>query len=675
MVNYDITESSAVKGFPQFDLSSAENAAAWEPTKAAYDISINNLPFFLRINNQDPYVRETAEYKKDQFDSSNEPGEQSLTGWWLRSQTSWHDGAGITYFEPGIEKDVSYRFKDSRGVDIWNIGEVSMLPKVYYGYAPGTSSFNATAANDGTDDCIVLGNNSGSLHKLKIVADDTAMSDSPYTMTGHSSGTTYPILSVTTDGTNYYAACSTCIHKGAIGSGSDSVLYRHSASAVSKAFVKFVKGNLIFSADNKVWSLLPSFSGSNGNHTGATDVKSGNTVGGAGASAVDVVLTHPTSDWIWNDASGSASSIYVSGYANGRSEIWSIGFDETLNQADFAGAKMAIQLPFGETVNAIEYILGNLVVATNKGVRVCSVDAYGNLILGPTNFESDYGCNSIASKGNFAYVATAASKSAGGNNSILVRIDLSNQLADGTFAWAYDLEYEASDGDDSYCSEVYSINNQMVMVVDEEGTGEVHIEHTTSKVATGYLETGLIRYATVEPKFFKYLKINGSSGAEDIIGVYVTDSSGTYSSVDNIHSMDYGKDLSIANLTSSQETIGIKFVFYNNTPLSSNPVLSSYQLKALPAAKRQRMIQYPLSCFDVEMDKFNASTGYVNRAYEKLSALESLEELGDIVTIRDYRTDETFDGLIENIRFSNESSPDKNNNGYGGIVIVTVRKI
>ena len=673
MVNYDITEASAVKGFPQFDLSSAENAAAWEPTKAAYDISINNLPFFLRISNQYPYGRQSAQYKKDQFDTSSEPGEQSLTGWWLRSQTSWHEGAGITYYEPGVEKDVNYRFKDSRGLDVWNIGKVSMLPKVYYGYAPGTASFNATSANDGTSDCIVLGNDSGSLHKLKIVANDTLMSDTTYTMTGHSSGTTYPILSVTSDGTNYYAVCSTCIHKGGVGSGSDIVLYRHSSAAITRTFIKFVKGNLIFSSNNVISSLQPSYTGSNGNHTGVTDVTSNTTIGGTGTN---VSLTHPTSGWEWTDATGSASNIYVAGNSNGLSEIWSIGFDETNNVADFAGGRVAIQLPFGETINAIDYTLGSLVIATNKGFYVASSDAYGNLILGPITFTSPYGCNDISTKGNYAYVATKVNRTIGsGTNAVLVRIDLSNQLTDGTYPYAYDLEYNAADGDSTDCTEVYNINNQMIMIINENGTGEVQVEHTTNKVSTGFIETGLIRYATVEPKFFKYLKINGSSTGTDTIDVYVTDHTGAYTSVDKISTASYGADLPLSNIVGSQETLGIKLVFNNTSPTTADPVMTSYQLKSLPASKRQRLIEYPLSCFDVEMDRFNASTGYAGNAYLRLSALETLEELGDIVTITDYRTNESYQGLIEDIKFSNESSPDKNNNGYGGIVIVTVRKI
>jgi hypothetical protein len=98
-------------------------------------------------------------------------------------------------------------------------------------------------------------------------------------------------------------------------------------------------------------------------------------------------------------------------------------------------------------------------------------------------------------------------------------------------------------------------------------------------------------------------------------------------------------------------------------------------LKSIPATKRQRLIQYPLSCFDVEMDKFNSQFGYVGRANDTLKSLELLEQTGDFVSITDYRIDETFSGIIEEVRFLNESSPDKTNTGYGGTLLVTVRKL
>jgi hypothetical protein len=75
------------------------------------------------------------------------------------------------------------------------------------------------------------------------------------------------------------------------------------------------------------------------------------------------------------------------------------------------------------------------------------------------------------------------------------------------------------------------------------------------------------------------------------------------------------------------------------------------------------------------MDRFNTEFGYNGRAIDILNSLEALEETGQFVTVTDYRTNETFDGVIEEIRFMGESSADKNNNGFGGLLLVTVRKM
>jgi len=113
-VNNDISEEF------QYDISYTASGSGFDLTDVAYDVSFNNVPFILKVDNQNPYRRETAQYKKDQFDNSAEPGEQSLTGWWVRSQTSWHNGAGIEFYEPGSDYEhVSHRFYDSRGVDVW----------------------------------------------------------------------------------------------------------------------------------------------------------------------------------------------------------------------------------------------------------------------------------------------------------------------------------------------------------------------------------------------------------------------------------------------------------------------------------------------------------------------------------------------------------------------------
>lgn len=92
-----------------------------------FDVSVNGLPFNLRIRPNTPYKREGEQVRKEQFDTSGEPGEQSLASWWIRSQASWHMGAGIKYYDPGSIRETTNRFATSQGVDVWKQGAVSLL--------------------------------------------------------------------------------------------------------------------------------------------------------------------------------------------------------------------------------------------------------------------------------------------------------------------------------------------------------------------------------------------------------------------------------------------------------------------------------------------------------------------------------------------------------------------
>ena len=75
------------------------------------------------------------------------------------------------------------------------------------------------------------------------------------------------------------------------------------------------------------------------------------------------------------------------------------------------------------------------------------------------------------------------------------------------------------------------------------------------------------------------------------------------------------------------------------------------------------------------MDKYNSQFGYIGRAYDVIERLENLEVVGDFVNIKDFRTNESYQGVIEEVRFTNESSPDKDSNGFGGLLLITVRKL
>jgi hypothetical protein len=742
MTTYDISEDLP------YDLSVPSTTATFELTDTAYDVVIDGLPFIVKVNNQDPYRRETAPYKKEQFDNSVEPGEQSLTGWWLRSQSSWHNGAGITFYEPGNDYEhVSHRFTDSRGVDVWTIGEATLLPEVVDVYT-GDNLINAAAGNDGTADVLVSGDSVGALKKIAFSGDSAATATS-YTIASH---TAYAFSSVTTDGTNYYATCDRAIHTGPIGSDSDALAFKFSNSDVTGTFIKYVKGYVLFGLNKSIYnmSIIPSGAGrttSSHSHTSGTD------------TLPATVKTHINPNWIWNDATAGPAAIYMSGNAGNNGEVWQVLFDEATNTIDMPGATMVMSLPDGETVNAIHYYLGVLALGTSKGLRICPINVNGQVILGPLLYENGYyPVNGFTESGNYIYAATKSdNEDATFQHACLIRVDLSTQFNDGTYAYAHDLEYRSSVNETyavsnkaltsnvatlttstahdfnvgntvtvagvdatfngsydvvsvptnttftyaktasnvtsvatnpqgsvveasskSEATEVYQVDGRIVMVVEESGTtntGELHIQSATLKRDTGWIQTGKIRYGTVEPKFFRYINLQCTTGSGDNIVVSTIDQDELEIPIATISEGSSNQDVLIVTPEGKQEHMAFKFTLNNLTNDQDLPVIKAYQIKSIIAPRRQRLYQYPLSCYDKEMDRYNSMFGYDGRAMEYIQRIEAIEETGKFVNVTDYRTGEQYAGVIEEVRFTNESSPDKNNSGFGGLLLVTVRKL
>jgi hypothetical protein len=393
-------------------------------------------------------------------------------------------------------------------------------------------------------------------------------------------------------------------------------------------------------------------------------------------------------------------------------------------------------------------------------LRICPVNTNGQVALGPLLYENGYyPVNGFAESGNYIYAATKTDNEDGTfKHACLIRVDLSTQFDDGTYAFAHDLEYRSSVNEtysvsnkaltsniatlttsiahdfnignsvtitgvdatfngtytvasvpstttftyaktasnvtsvavspygsavetssNSEATEVYQVNNRIVMVVEEDGapggSGELHIESASLKRDTGWLQTGKIRYGTIEPKFFRYINVQCTTGQGDTIAVSTIDKNGLENSIVTLSEGLSNQDVLIVTPSTKQEYMAFKFTFDNVTDDQDLPVLEAYQIKSTPATRRQRMYQYPLSCYDNEMDKFSSVFGYTGRAMEYIQRLESIEETGKFVTVKDYRTGEQFDGVIEEVRFTNESSPDKNNSGFGGLLLVTVRKL
>ena len=631
----DITE-----GIP-YVLSNPSGATTYSSTSEAYDVAIAGLPFFLLNSDDAPYRRVTAQYRKQQIDQTREAGEQTLTGWWLRSQSSFHLGAGIKFFEPQQEESLRFQYTESKGVDVWTRGQATLLNDTASFYS-GAAAAQLIGVNDGTDDCIFV--TDGNLLK-KITTGGT-----PTTIT--QAGTASTIFSLTTDGSNYYFINGTRVHKGSVGATpADAEIY--TAASTTRATIRFVKQRLILAKENVLYEL----------DANAT----------ASAALPTALFTHPNANWVWSSISEGPQAIYVSGYdPNGTSSsVFKIALDATTaNSLGFPTLEtptVIIDMPLGERINDFDVYLGAYaVLATSLGFRVGIADATGDVQYGPLLFR-DAACNSIAFRDSYAYIATLVDGAAG-----LVRVDLSTTVIGNSlfFPWAWDL---IATGTTTTASQVaFFGNSDRAAFTNGNNTWA---ESTTSLVATGYLRTGYIRYNTLETKIFKLMqaRVDTTNGGVTIQSV---DASDNFYTIGVFSQTSTVPQININYPQTAQEYLGFQFTLSRSTTdVSKGPLFTGYQIRSLPATPRQRLIQYPMSCFDHESDHFGVEVGYEGAAYDRMSQLELIENNGDTIQIQDFRTGESYLGIIEEMDFRNNTPSDKRFSGYGGLLLVTIRTV
>jgi hypothetical protein len=630
----DITE-----GLP-YVLSNPAGSTTYTPTGPAYEVAFSALPFFLANSDEQPYRRLTAQYRKQQIDQTREAGEQTLTGWWVRSQSSFHLGAGIKFFEPQQEESLRFQFTESKGVDVFTRGQATLLNDTDSFYA-GAAAAQLIGVNDGTDDCILVTDGTA----LKKIT--SAGVSSTYTQ----AGTPATIFSLTTNGKEYFFINETHVHRGNIsGTTSDTEIY--DATSTTRATIRYVKQRLIAAIGSSIYELDPN------NASGALP---------------GVFFTHPNTSWVWSSISEGPSAIYISGYdPNGTSSsVFKIGLDtanaNALGFPELLTPTVVIDMPQGERINDFDVYLGAYaVLATNLGFRVGISDATGDIQYGPLLFK-DSPCNAIAFRDSYAYIATLVDGAAG-----LVRVDLSTTVLANSlfFPWAWDL---IATGTTTTASQVaFFGNSDRAAFTNGNNTWA---ESTTSLVASGYLRTGFIRYNTLETKIYKLMQAR----------IDTTDGGITIQSIDSVDT-EYPigvfaqgatvPEINVNYPTTAQEYLGFKFTFTrSSTDVTKGPLFTGYQLKSLPAVPRQRLIQYPVFCYDHESDKFGNEVGYENSAYERMSQLEAIENVGDTIRVQDFRTGESYLGIIEEMDFINRTPSDKRFTGYGGLLLVTIRSL
>jgi hypothetical protein len=205
--------------------------------------------------------------------------------------------------------------------------------------------------------------------------------------------------------------------------------------------------------------------------------------------------------------------------------------------------------------------------------------------------------------------------------------------------------------------------------------GATYLESATEKAASGYLTTGYIRYNTLEPKNFKRL-IGRGDFQYGSMTLETVDADGTEYDIISYDATVPSVEVTTTQPFNAQEYLAYKFILYRDaTDVTKGPVFQGYQIKATIATPRQRVIRFPVYCFDVETDRYNVLVGYEGRAFDRLSTLETIEENGDVVTWQDLTTGESRQAVIEQINFTRLTPPDRGFSGYGGVVEITIRTV
>ena len=722
----------------------------WTNNSQNYDIAVGGLPFFMAPTDSNPYQRETAPYRKDQFDSSKEPGEQSLTGWWIRSQSSFHAGSGINFYDPSSGEATTYRFHDSQGVNVWTKGEVTLLKDVVdthvtTGPVAGTdhqhpeqhtrsiqwSGVNGVLLHDEFDVDKIYPSITVSISNKALTSNVATLTASAahgltvgmtITVTGVDAtfNGTYRITTVPTTTTFTYAKTASNVTSAAVSpvgtgvtdpvihfidyiSGTDRKVHAICDDGVNAYWItnKTVGGNQRLTMFKKPLSGDSITGSSNPSATGDVTqmFQSGSIeiqyaamefvkdriilcVNGIvyqiapNATALPTpVYTNPNDNYHYTSVSASGPAIYTAGHSGIYSTIQKYTLTGSGEMPTMSQASVAAELPPGEIIEKLYYYLGYMAIGTSKGVRIAQVnDQDGSLAYGPLIFQSSQPVYDFCGRDRFIWCASGIGSLDGG----LIRIDLGQTIEGEPLRFAYANDLQVTQTAEHYttaCAFIGATNRLAFATAYKTTNGAIYLESENVLRSSGYLTTGNIRYGTLEAKNFKFIRARGdyTYGAMDIQTV---DSASNIYNIITYNSAAGSPESSTLQPEGPQEFISYKFTLSRSTSDSSlGPVFKGYQAKALPATKRQRLIQFPVWCYDVETDRYSVQTGYEGRAWERIQLLEDLEAFGDIVNVQDFTTGERVQGLIERINFTRKTPPSGKFDGFGGVVSITIRTV
>jgi hypothetical protein len=644
----------------------------------AFDMAVGGLPFIMAVTDSTPYKRQTAEFRSQRVDQMRDPGEHTLggSGYWTRSQSSWHYGEGILFAEPleGNDLEVRFRFRDSYGVDVWTPGEISLLKKTTLVQAfTGKCKIDTGADTSGVafliaTDMAPRTSQTTAMYKITSSGTSTAL-------VNFSSISNETILGTTSDGTYLYVATTAGIYDIKMSDGTTHKSYNYGALTAAHATLKYVKGRIIGAGQftNGAYAAYELLFPSKGSGA-SVEIKP--TMIASEGTLISGSTNMPVG-WEWNSITEGTNAIYLGGYAGEHSTIFKLSVDNT---GALGTIITAATLPRGEVVLSLYTYLGTyIMVGTNKGARIATLDQNGDMQYGPLVFTNANGVRDFEGRDSYIW---AGNTNEINTNSGTTRINLAQPIAltgniqsSGMYARATDAFADGITGTVN-AVRILGGNNQVAFAISGSG---VWLQHPTDLVETGQIRNARIRYDTMENKAWKRIRVRTSNDlAGGDIEIYkigpTTDTVITTLYEGNTTTADI--DLGDAYIQAGPDASFKLSLTRNSTDATTGPVVVGIAVKALPTPTRARILQIPLFCYDRETDKTGNMIGYEGYSRERLNALETIEANGQTVILQDFNQGgEPTEVIIDQVTFTRSTPANRNYTGFGGIIQLIARTV
>ena len=552
-----------------------EGAGAAPLVPGVWDCSLNGRTYMFDWKYADRFQRASFQRAsisllRPQADTSAGLGEQSLNPeeFGRRSAESWHHGAGQTFLDrPDSDP---HRFRASKGVDVWTKYQWSLLNDTTLVDSSGNTNLAVLSVGsylyeaDGNE-VYWKTSTGGARTGATIQHGETAQS----------------VKSVTSDGDTVYAALgSNGIHTTTRGA-STSAHY----SDLAATLVGYVKGRLMAAQANSIFNVIAS---------------------GAAPSAL---LTHPNSDFTWVGFAGGPAAIYAAGYSGDKSLIY-----RTAVKADGTALDVPVvagELPDGEIVRTIEGYLGFLLLGTDKGWRLAQLDSSGNVNSMGKIIPTGSAVLCFEPQDHFAWFGLSNYDAA---STGLGRGDLGTESFTSPLTPAYTSDLMAA-GQGAVLS-VATFAGVRVFAV----SGLGFYAEAATKVASGYLDSGLITFGLPDPKVAVWLDVRHEALAGSI-AVSVSADGGTWSTVGTSNGVNSTGDVfALGNMRGQTHEVRLTAAPSGST----SPVVHRWTLEANPAPGRGETFDVPLQLAE-KLSCHDGDEATVDVAAE-LEALLSIEE-------------------------------------------------